>query len=148
MPSSMPRRVNDFFSLSTCSMSVQHVHFSLLTSLLNFATVWRIQFHPALSLCRPQALIALRYVNLAGLDCGGVRGCGHVGQHACCPANALRLGQGVKNAPQRRMLRPCPVDRAVGTLHNGRKLCMTRSNLVCLSSLSSCVDRCASNEFS
>ncbi len=90
-----------------------------------------------------------------------------MGQHACCPANALRLGQRVKNAPQRRMLRPCPVDRAAGTLHNGRTLCMTRSNLVCLPSLScssmgrtkmlhprtepgtrvACVDRCASNKF-
>ena len=83
------------------------------------------------------------------------------------PRTPYGLGQRVKNAPQRRMLRPCPVDRAAGTLHNGRTLCMTRSNLVCLSSLScnsmgrtkmlhpstepgtsvACADRCASNEF-
>jgi hypothetical protein len=102
-----------------------------------------------------------------GLIVGRLVGCGHVGQHACCPVNALRLGQRVKNAPQGPVLRPCPVDRSAGTLHNGRALCMTRSNLACLPSLScssmgrakmlhprtepgtrvACVDRCALNEF-
>ena len=61
-------------------MVCTNVHFSLLTSLLNFATVRRIQFHPALSLCRPVSYsIALRYVNLVGLNCGeamGMRRCG------------------------------------------------------------------------